>query len=111
MYQDDWLISQISRLADALSRALKGEAIARPELDTTIQQAVGLDLDTIDALPIAALLALVIPSDDRTRERTRVLAALLAASAAQGAAGDDRRSKARALLAHLDALPVDPSAV
>lgn len=97
MYEDDWVLRQIRQLGQAIARLLRGETVEQQELDTASREALGLDLATIDALPVDALVRLATPGDDRALERLRLMAELLEATAAAGPGGDARREKAGAL--------------
>ena len=97
MYEDDYILRQIRQLGQAIARLLRGETVDQRELDTVAREALGLELATIDALPIDALLALATPGDDRAADRLRAMASLLEATAEAGPDGEARRAKARAL--------------
>jgi hypothetical protein len=98
MYQDDWLMRQIAQAIAVLARLLRGEKVQTEELDQAVREVAGMDLDTVDKLPAEALLALLVPGDDRSAERLRTLARLLEASSAPGQA---RHLKAQKILACL----------
>ncbi|MEQ1564397.1 MAG: hypothetical protein ABMA64_02080 [Myxococcota bacterium] len=102
MYQEDWLLRHIRWLIEAIAKLARGEAVDPIELDAAVRAAVGFDLHTLDTLPTEALLALFDPTDDRSAERLRVVAAVLSATAPPDATGDRRRAKADAILTHLD---------
>jgi hypothetical protein len=98
MYQDDWLMRQIAQAMQILARLLRGEQVKAEELDQAVREVAGMDLSTLDKLPAEALLALLVPGDDRSAERLRTLARLLEASSAPGEA---RHLKAQKILARL----------
>lgn len=98
MYEDDFLLRQIRRAVEAIARRALGEKVERAEVDDAVRDAVGLDLDTLDRLPLPALLALHVPTDDRSAERLRALGQLLLAMAEAGEAGERQRARGEALL-------------
>lgn len=98
MYQDDWLMRQITQVAQILAKLMRGEQVGTEELDQAVRELAGMELSTLDKLPAEALLALLVPGDDRSTERLRSLAHLLEASSAPGEA---RHLKAQRILARL----------
>lgn len=91
---------QIERAAQVLAKLLRGESVKSDEIDQALREVGGMDLPTLDALPREALLALLVPGDDRSAERLKLLARLLLASAI-GPLAEQRRAKAIFLLEQL----------
>jgi hypothetical protein len=96
MYEDDWLMRQVRRLAEAIARLARGEVVEEQELEAAVRESTGMDLPTIDALPADAILALRVDGDDRSLARVWAIARVLAASDRAG-----RRAKGQWLLERL----------
>ena len=105
MYQEDYLLRMIQRLAEAIAGWRdRGEAAQQAAVDQALQAATGLSLPTLDVLPASALLAMARNNadDELVKQRIRAIVdALEAWTAIDPEGAPPRRDKAKALRDHI----------
>jgi hypothetical protein len=95
---EDILIRQIRRFAEALGALFRGGSPSSYDVDELVRESLGLRLSTIDALPAEVLFSLGSDSDDRWLDRVELMAMVLEQLAEQEAASaEGRRWKAARL--------------
>ncbi len=100
MFQDDFLMRQLWRFAQAVAERLGGEAVEEVEPEEGLESLLGTDVGTFERMAPQGLLSMFPPNDPSAARRAVAVSAALAQRANDSGQPDDLLLRACLLIDH-----------